>query len=135
VAHQNEDLVRQAYQAYTDGDMAALLDLVHPELEWTFLDPAFENPEPATCHGRDQLRWALARPARQGLRPELEEVVASGDNVLVVTHTPGLDRQRAWPSDDRNYLVLTLDQGRITRMRACRDGAEARAAAGLSDRG
>ena len=64
MTHRNEDLVRQAYQAYTHGDLAALLDLVHPELEWTFLDPAAENPEPATCHGRDQLRWALGRPAR-----------------------------------------------------------------------
>jgi len=38
----------------------------------------------------------------------------------------------AYGRGERNYLVLTLDQGRITKMRACRDQAEARAAAGLA---
>ena len=60
-------------------------------------------------------------------------MVASGDTVLVVIHLPGLDRLRIRPGNDRNYLVLTLDQGRITKMRACRDRAEARAVAGLSE--
>ena len=59
-------------------------------------------------------------------------MVASGDTVLVVIHLPGLDRLRVRQGNDRNYMVLTLDQERIIRMRACRDRAEARAAAGLS---
>jgi hypothetical protein len=66
------------------------------------------------------------------LPAELEEVVASGDSVLVVIYQPGLDRLRVRPGNDRNYLVLTLDQDRITKMRACRDRAEARAVAGLN---
>jgi hypothetical protein len=53
--------------------------------------------------------------------------------VLVVIHRPGLDQLRVRQGDDRNYLVLTLDQDRITKMRACRDRAEARALAGLSE--
>lgn len=133
MANRNEELVRQAYQAYARGDVSALLDLVHPDLEWTYLNPAFADPEPATCHGREQLRLALQRQVSQGLVPELEDVVASGDTVLVVIHLPGLDRLRVRQADDRNYLVLTLDQDRITKMRACRDRAEARTVAGLSE--
>ena len=129
MANRNEELVRQAYQAYARGDVRGLLDLVDPDLEWTYLNPAFADPEPATCHGREELRWALDRQLRQGLTPQLEEVVASGDTVLVVIHRPGLDRLRIRQGNDRNYLVLTLDQGRITKMRACRDLAEARAVA------
>lgn len=132
MANRNEELVRQAYQAYTRGDLTGLLDLVDPDLEWTYLDPAFADPTPATCHGRDQLRMALQRQVSQGLAAQLEEVVASGDTVLVVTHQPGLDRLRVRQGHDRNYLVLTLDQGRITAMHACRDRAEARALAGLN---
>lgn len=61
----NEALVREAYEAYGRGDVARMLEFVDPELEWTYLDPAFEDLEPETCHGRDQLRWALsARPGR-----------------------------------------------------------------------
>lgn len=132
MTNHNEELVRQAYQAYTRGDLTGLLELVDPDLEWTYLDPAFADPSPATCHGRDQLRMALQRQASHGLSPQVEEVVASGDTVLVVIHEPGLDQLRVRQGNDRNYLVLTLGQDRIIKMRTCRDRAEARALAGLN---
>jgi hypothetical protein len=50
---------------------------------------------------------------------------------MVVLHAPGLDRQRAWSAADRNYLVLTVREGQITAMRACRDRDEASRVAGL----
>jgi len=50
----------------------------------------------------------------------------------VVICTPGIDRVRVRQAEDRNYLVLTLDQERITRMRACRNRDEARSFAGIT---
>ncbi len=67
MADRNGAVVREAYEAYGRGDVARMLEFVDPELEWTYLNPAFENPEPETCHGRDQLRVALERQAGQGL--------------------------------------------------------------------
>ena len=69
----NEALVREAYEAYGRGDVAGMMEFVDPKLEWTYLDPAFGNPEPQTCHGRDQLQWALERQAGQGLASQIEE--------------------------------------------------------------
>lgn len=128
----NAALVREAYEAYVRGDVAGMMEFVDPQLEWTYLDPAFDNPEPRTCHGRDELRWGLERQAKQGLASQIEEIVASGDKVLVVIRAPGVDRVRVRQAEDRNYLVLTVDQGRIIRMRACRNGDEARRFAGLT---
>jgi ketosteroid isomerase-like protein len=128
----NEALVREAYEAYGRGDVARMLEFVDPELEWIYLNPAFENPEPQTCHGRDQLQWALERQAGQGLASQIEEIAASGDKVLVVIHTEGIDRVRVRQADDRNYLVLTVDQQRIIRMQACRNRDEARSLAGIT---
>jgi ketosteroid isomerase-like protein len=128
----NEALVREAYEAYGRGDVARMLEFVDPELEWTYLNPAFENPEPETCHGRDQLQLALERQAGQGLASRIEEIVASGDKVMVVIRTPGVDRVRVRQAEDRNYLVLTLDKERISRMRACRNREEARGFAGIT---
>jgi hypothetical protein len=51
----NEALVREAYEAYGRGDVARMLEFVDPELEWTYLNPAFENPEPGTCRGVEVL--------------------------------------------------------------------------------
>ena len=131
MSEENEALIRGAYEAYGRGDVTALLELVHPDLEWTYLDPSFENPQPQICHGREQLTWALGRQASRGLVSELEEVRSSGDKVLVVVHTSGLDQRRAWQADDRNYLVLTLRYGQIVAMRAFQDREEARSFASL----
>ena len=127
----NEALVREAYEAYGRGDVAGMLEFVDPEVEWTYLNPAFENPEPETCHGRNELQLALERQAERRLA-QIEEIVASGDKVMVVIRTPGIDRARARQAEDRNYLVLTLDQERIIRMRACRNREEARSFAGIT---
>jgi len=127
-----ETLVREAWAAYARGDLDGLLEHIDPDLTWTFLDPSQPDPEPATCHGRDQLRTALRGQAARGLTAQIEEITAHGDRVLVVLHSPGLDRFRAWAADDRNYLVATVSGDRVTALRACRDRAEARAAAGLT---
>src|SRR6266496_3684723 len=106
MSEQNELLVRDAYDAFSRGDIATMLDIVDPGLEWTYLDPSSEDPEPQTCHGRGQLQWALEGQAERGLHSEVEEIAACGDKVMVVVHTPGIDRQRARQADDRNFLVL-----------------------------
>ena len=96
----NAAVVREAYEAYGCGDVARMMEFVDPELEWTYLDPAAENPEPQSCHGRDQLKWALQRQAKQGLASQVEEIEASGDQVMVVIRTPGVDRVRVRQAED-----------------------------------
>jgi ketosteroid isomerase-like protein len=130
-ADENVARVREAYDAYTQGETAALLDMVDPDLEWTYLDPATVNPSPQTCRGRGELAVALARQADRGLRMELEEIVGHDDKVMVVVHTPGVDAHRAMPADNRNYDVLTLRDGQIVALRACHSRAHALAIAGV----
>jgi ketosteroid isomerase-like protein len=134
-AEENVARVRAAYAAYTQGDTATLLDMVDADLEWTYLDPATVNPAPQTCHGRGELKVALARQAGRGLRMELEEIIGHDDKVLVVVHTPGVDAHRATRSNDRNYEVLTLRAGQIVALRACPSRAHAMALAGITDDG
>jgi hypothetical protein len=73
---------------------------------------------------------ALERQAGQGPGSQIEEIAASGDKVMVVIRTPG--RVRVRQAGDWNFLVLTLDQERIVKMRACRDRDEARTVGGIS---
>jgi ketosteroid isomerase-like protein len=131
MSEDNESVVRAAYEAYGRGEVARLLELVHPDLEWTYLDPSCEDPRPQVCHGRDQLAWALGQQADRGLVSQVEEITTSGDKVMVAVRTPGADQRRAWQAEDRSYLVLTMDQGRIVAMRDFRDHAEARSFTGL----
>lgn len=131
MSNENVDLIRRAYEAYSRGDMATMLRFVDPDLEWTYVDPAMEEPEPRTCHGRDELETALERQAERGLKAELEEVVANGDRVMVVVRTPGVDSLRVRKADDRSFAVFTVREGRIVALRDCRDREEALAAASI----
>ena len=129
---ENEALVRKAVQAFYQGETARLLELVHPDLEWTYLNPADPDPQPQVCHGRHQIAWALDHQAPQAAATEVEEIVSSpGGQVMVVARTPGVDEQRAWRNGDRNVLVLTVRDGQIVAMRAFRDRDQARQFAGL----
>jgi hypothetical protein len=38
-----------------------MLELVDPDLEWTYMDPSLEDPEPQVCRGRHELESALER--------------------------------------------------------------------------
>jgi ketosteroid isomerase-like protein len=124
----NETVIRDAYAAYARGEIDKMLDLIDPDLEWTYLDPGLINPDPQICHGRGELAAALHRQSENGLRSQIEEVQANGDQVLVVSHTPGVDAYRVTPANDRNYDVFTVRDGRVVAIHAYRDRAEALAA-------
>jgi ketosteroid isomerase-like protein len=131
MANENEDLIRGAYDAYASGDLDAMLAVVDRDLEWTYLDPAFPNPDPQTCHGRDRLADGLRAQARRGLKSQVEEVIGNEDKVFVTVRTPGADQFKARPTGDLNYDVLTIRDGRIVASRACRDRNQALAVLGL----
>src|SRR5262245_9562322 len=131
MSNENADMIRRAYQAYAAGDLATMLEVVAPDLEWTYLDPALEQPTPQVCRGRHELEQVLRHWAEHGLRAELDEVVANGDLVMVGVRTPGVDAHPGRLGDDRVYSVCTVRDGWIVALRDCRDRREAIQLAGL----
>jgi ketosteroid isomerase-like protein len=56
------DLVRRAHQADAGGDLAGRLELVDPDLEWTYLDPASSTPPRGSAAAlRAELKWRESR--------------------------------------------------------------------------
>ena len=131
MSNENADLIRRAYQAYASGNLAAMLELVDPDLEWTYLNPTLEHPTPQVCHGRHELEQVLRGWAEHGLRAELEEVAGSGELVMVGVRMPGSDAHYGRRGDDRAYSVVTVREGRIVALRDCRDRQEALQLAGI----
>jgi len=130
----NEELIRTAYEAYSRGDTAAMLAVIDPELEWTYLDPTFTDPAPQTCHGRKEFQRGLQRQASRGLKSQIEEIIGHGDKVLVTIRTPGADQFRAMQTGDLNYDVFTIKDGLVVALRACRDRNQALEVLGLPAR-
>jgi SnoaL-like domain len=113
MSNENAELIRRAYQACADGELAAMLELVDPELEWTYLDPALEHPTPQVCHGRQELEQVLRGWVEHGVRVELEEIAGSGALVMVGVRTPGFDAQYGWRRGDRTYSPQATGSGRL----------------------
>jgi ketosteroid isomerase-like protein len=131
MSNESAESIRRAYQAYASGNLAAMLELVDPGVEWTYLDPNLEHPTPQVCHGRHELEQLLEGWAEHGLRAELEEVISSGELVMVGVRIPGVDAHRGWRQGDRAYSVVTVRAGRIVALRDCRDRQEALRLAGI----
>jgi ketosteroid isomerase-like protein len=131
MSNENETLIRTAYDAYSRGDISAMLEIFDAELEWTYLDPSVANPQPQVCHGRGELQAALHGQAERGLTSRLDEVITNGDRVMVGVHTPGIDAFRMRQAQDRIYVVITVKDGRVVAMRDCLDRDEALAIAGI----
>lgn len=131
MCNQNEWIVREAFLAYDRGDIAQMMDFVDPDVEWSYPDPASADPLPRISRGRGELEKALRWQAERGLHAELEEVIALGDKVIVVMRTPGIDKYLNRQADDRTYDVVTVRDGRIAGLSACRDRSAARSLAGI----
>ena len=131
MCNQSEWIVREAFLAYDKGDVTRMMEFVDLDLEWTYLEPGLEETRPHVCYGREQLEKALRYQAERGLRAELEQVIAAGDKVILVMRTPGVDEYQERQGDDRTYDVVTVRDGKIVALHACRDRGEARSLAGI----
>jgi ketosteroid isomerase-like protein len=126
----SEAIIRSAYEGFAEGDLAWMLQFVDPDLEWTYLDPADEDPQPQVCHGRHELATAL-----KACSTRTQVIHRGGAQSGRPGHGAGAytrDRQMSGvQGDDRNYNVLTVRGDQIVAIRDCRDRAEAIAVAGI----
>jgi hypothetical protein len=82
------------------GDLQTILGFVHPDLEWTYLDPTLEATEPQVCHGRVALEHGLEHWTEHRFKAELEEIEGNASR-----HSGGVRRAGV---DGR---VVSLDEG------------------------
>jgi ketosteroid isomerase-like protein len=87
MSNENAELIRRAYQAYANGDLATMLELIDSDLEWTYLDPTLEHPHPAgprptaRTHGGGK-RWLDAKLL-------LAHGISAPRSALTSNHTAG----------------------------------------------
>lgn len=130
MCNQNEWIVREAFLAYARGDVARMMEFVDANLEWTNVGPGLDDSRQVRA-GRDELEEALRQQASSGLLAELEEVVASGEKVMLVMRSPGLGLTRSHSPGGKTYDVVTVRDGLIVGLCACQDRAAARSLIGI----
>lgn len=89
----NVELVKQGYQYFAEGNVEAVLELFHPEMEWNECkgfpyisgDGLFIGPNAVV-----QNVFAKIPENMDGFQVDIQELFGSGDRVVMVGHYKGV---------------------------------------------
>jgi ketosteroid isomerase-like protein len=116
------ELVRVAYAAYNRGEVDAVIDLLHRDVEWV---PPPSSVDPQPIYGRDAVRQYLAPNFFESQSAEPIEVLEEGDRVLVVARVRARGRESGVEIDQTAYHLWTVGDGCATRFEAYVDRDQA----------
>jgi ketosteroid isomerase-like protein len=127
------ETVRRAVEAMVAGDAVRALDALDPEIEWHAAVGGIE--EGRVAHGREEVAQAFADYFETWERIELraeDYLDAGGDDVVVLWHEVAKGRASGVVVETDTATVNTVRSGKIVRVRAYMDRAQALRVAGLS---
>jgi uncharacterized protein len=119
------ELVRGAYEAFSRGEFEAVVDLLHPEVEWV---PPTDSVEPGALRGRDAVREYLAPNIFEEQTAEPLELIEEGNRVLVVARVHARASGSGIEIDQVVYHLFTIEDGLAVRFSTHIDRKEALAA-------
>jgi uncharacterized protein len=105
-------LVRDAYEAFSRGDLDAVVELLDPDVE---LHPPPDSTDPEPRHGREAVRQYLSPNlfASQAAKPE--EIIDRGERVLVVARVIARGTGSGIEIEDTAFHLWTLREERAVR--------------------
>ncbi len=132
MSDENVEKVREAYAAWNEGDMDAMLSFLHPEMEFV-TSGVFPGVAPV-FRGHEGWRefWRDFRGTWDSLRIDLEEARDTGKGVVALFRfdargRDGLEVRREFAN------VWSFRDGLAVRIEAYADWGQALEAAGLSE--
>jgi ketosteroid isomerase-like protein len=137
MSERNVETVRAVYEQWSEGDFRPSAELFDPHVVLV-LSGEFgpDAPDAGAYHGAEAIgaytRDFLLRPWAQ-LTMEAEEIVATGDSVLVGVHQSGVGRTSGVPTEMRYFTLWSFRGSRVIRIESFRERADALKAAGLAE--
>jgi|SRR5215218_11271530 len=132
MSEENVEIVRRALEAQQRGEPWA--EFLDPEMEWDF--SAFPGLDvPVRGGGREGFLRLMDRYWRAwiGYEAAVQEVIDAGDDVVLVLQETARARGTEIPVERNIHQVVTIREGRATRLRVYGTRQEALEAAGLSE--
>ena len=131
----NVEALRWLYQQFAQGDFWAARDVLDPDIEWHWSASMLEvvGGRPTTYTGVDGVESALRDwlSAWDWFWVEAENLVASGDKVLVSIRRHGRARGSDLELETAGFDVWTMKHGKAIQYTAYDDRQEALDAVGL----
>jgi ketosteroid isomerase-like protein len=130
MSEENVELVRRIYDGWSQGDFTRI-DLFHPEIDFEMVD----WPHQTRARGIDEMwrTWRSTLAAFGDFRAVPTEYVDFGRNVLVLNRIEGSGKESGAGVSADTASVLTVDGGKVVRLRLFWDTANAREAATRPD--
>jgi ketosteroid isomerase-like protein len=132
--HDNVEIVRASWEAWSRGDTAALLEFYDPEVEWDMTHSYV--PDMGVFHGHEGIR-EFFREWREFFAEyyaEPEQFIGADENVMVRIRQGGRGRVSSVDVEMPTYWqVYRLREGRAVRVEIYREEAEALEAVGLRE--
>jgi uncharacterized protein len=119
------EVVLGAYDSFNRGDVEAILDLLHPDVEWV---PPPTSVDPQPLRGREAVREYLAPNFFESQSAEPLELIEHGNRLLVAARVRARGRGSGIELDQTGYHVLTIEDGRAVRFEVHVERATALAA-------
>jgi uncharacterized protein len=119
------EVIRGAYAAYSRGDVDAVLELMHPDVEW---HPPPTSVDPQPLQGREAVREYLAPDFFEDQTAEPLEVIEEGDRIMVVARVRARGRESGVQIDGTAFHLWTIADDRAVGFAAFVDRDQAFAA-------
>jgi ketosteroid isomerase-like protein len=136
MSQENVDLVRKLFAEWEQGHFWAMTELYAPDVEWQWSRQArMLRSEAATYRGLEELGGAMrAWVSEWGLfRLSPKEFIDAGDHVVVLSEVYAELKEGRGEVRDRQADVITVRDGKITRIETFDERSDAMAALGLAD--
>ena len=132
MSQENVEAVERLYGAFNRRDMAAMLDLIDPEVEWV---PVLAVLEGDVYRGHEGFRsWVEALdPDWETFEVDYEELRDLGDRVLAFGHWRGRGRASGVEFGQPATWLYEIKDGRVVRLQTFTDRAEALETLGLEE--
>ncbi len=130
---ENEQTVRQAFDAFNSEDIERILALTHEDFEAVV--PAELSPEPDTYRGHEGIRryFQSFQDVMDEIRFVPESFWEAGESVVAVVRLTAKGRRTAIPVEQHLAQVWTIRDRQVIGVRTYASLAEALAAAGLEE--
>jgi uncharacterized protein len=134
MSQENVEIVRGGYEAFAQGDVERVLEIMDPEVEWAPALAPLLGVEPV--RGKDALRKFLIEDLAAGFEDfeaRAESIEDLGDSVLVHTRFAARGRASGVPVSLEAFSLIVLRDGKTVTYRDYETKSEALEAAGLRE--
>ena len=135
MSQENVEIVRRVSDAYNRRDVGAMLDELHPEIEWHPWLQLQLGGEATVYRGHQGVQRGIREleEAFSEIQAEQSEIRDLGERVVAIGHHRGRGKESGAITESPLAWIVEFKSGKVIRVREYLDPKEALEAVGLSE--